>query len=184
PRDPNMKKLVATVKFSHPVDTEQLESRISLTAAKDAEYLGLTPDSRHFTVLYDKFKLAAFIHSAALGMPRDDTPMAVLIDPGVRAARGGNETRGRMEATVTIPGRISLRFSQARMTVVDNARYEPEQILLLTSSSPVAERAFAGAITVRVLPVRHPRQPKEDPRPYQWDDEQDIGADILAKSEP
>ena len=78
--------------FSHPVDTEQLESRVSLAVAKDAEYLGLTPDSRHFTVLYDKFKLAAFIHSAALAMPRDDTPMTLRVDEGVRAARGGNET--------------------------------------------------------------------------------------------
>ena len=68
PRDPNMKKLVATVKFSHPVDMEQLERHVSLAVAKDAEYLGLTPDSRHFTVAYDKFKLAAFIHSAALTM--------------------------------------------------------------------------------------------------------------------
>ena len=54
---PNLKKLVATVTFSHPVDTEQFEPRVSLAVAKDAEYLGLTPDSRHFTVAYDKFKL-------------------------------------------------------------------------------------------------------------------------------
>ena len=64
-------------------------------------------------------------------MPRDDTPMTLKIDKGVRAARGGNETRDRLEAVVTIPGRTSLRFSDARMTVVDNARYEPEQILLI-----------------------------------------------------
>ena len=80
------------MKFSHPVDTEQLEPRVSLAVAKDAEYLGLTPDSRHFTVTYDKFKLSAFIHSAALAMPRDDTPMTLSIDKGVRAARGGNDT--------------------------------------------------------------------------------------------
>ena len=43
------------------------------------------------------------------------------------------------------------------MTVVDNARYEPEQILLLASSSPVAERAFAGTVAVRLLPERHPQ---------------------------
>ena len=159
------------MKFSHPVDTEQLESRVSLAVAKDAEYLGLTPDSRHFTVTYDKFKLAAFIHSAALAMPRDDTPMTLRIDKGVRAARGGNDTRDRLEAVVTIPGRTSLRFANARMTVVDNARYEPEQILLLTSSSPVVERAFAGKISVQLLPVRHPRQPKEDKEPYDWRDE-------------
>ncbi len=108
PRDPNLKKLVATVKFSHPVDPEQLERRVALAVAKDAEYLGLTPDSRHVTVTYDKFKLAAFIHSAALAMPRDDTPMTLSIDKGVRAARGGNATGNRLTAVVTIPGRAAF----------------------------------------------------------------------------
>src|SRR6185369_1780018 len=138
PRDPNLKKLVATVKFSHPVDAEQLESHVSLAVAKDAGHLGLTPDSRHFTVTYDKFRLAAFIHSASLAMPRDDTPMTLNIDKGVRAARGGNATADRLSTVVTIPGRTSLRFTEARMVVVDNAKYEPEQILLVNSSSPVA----------------------------------------------
>src|SRR5436309_8977347 len=151
PRDPNLKKLVATVQFTHPVDPDRLQPRVSLLVAKDAEYLGLGPDSRHFTIAYDKFKLAAYVHSAALAMPRDDTPMTLRIDKGVRAARGGNDSRDRIEAVVTIPGRRSLRFSDARMTVVDNARYEPEQILLLASSSPVVERAFAGNISLHVL---------------------------------
>jgi uncharacterized protein YfaS (alpha-2-macroglobulin family) len=183
PRDPNMKKLVATVKFSHPVDTATLESHVSLAVARDAEYLGLAPDSRHFTVAYDKFHLAAFIHSSPLAMPRDDTPMTLRLDRGVRAARGGNDSRDRLQAVVTIPGRTSLKFTDARMTVVDNARYEPEQILLLSSSSPVVERALAGNVDVHLLPARHPAQPKEDRRPYRWQDESQIGLDIVALSE-
>jgi alpha-2-macroglobulin len=184
PIDPNLKKLVTTVQFSHPVDTGQFEQKISLAAAKDAEYLGLKPDTRGFTVVYDKFKLAAHIHSAALGMPRDDTPMTVKIDKGIRAARGGNETKDRMQAVVTIPGRSSLRFSGAQMTLVDNARYEPEQVLLLTSSSPVAEKALMGKVTAYVLPMRHPKQLAEDKAPYRWEDDSQIGADILALSQP
>ena len=51
------------------------------------------------------------------------------------------------------------------MTVVDNARYEPEQILFVTSSSPVAERAFAGKIVgAACCRCAIPRQPKEDQR--------------------
>src|SRR5205823_9098564 len=111
--------------------------------------------------------------------------MTMKVDKGVRAMRGGNGTPDRLEAVVTIPGRTSLRFSDARMTVVDNARYEPEQILLVASSSPVAERAFNTMVSARLLPVRHPRQPKEDTRPFDWRDrEADIGADILTASEP
>ena len=184
PRDPNLKKLVATVQFSHPVDTSQFEERISLTLPKDAQYLGLQPSSRNYTVVYDKFKLAAYIHSAALAMPRDDTSMTLRVDRGVRAARGGNETKDRLQAEAVIPGRSSLRFSGLRMTLVDNARYEPEQVLMVNSSSPVAERALAGKVAAYLLPVRHPKQPKEDPNPYPWNNESAIGKDILTLSQP
>ena len=183
PIDPNLKKVVATVQFSHPVDTAQFEQRVSLSVAKDAEYLGLTPDSRYFTLAYDKFKLSAFIHSAALGMPRDETPMTVRVEKGIRAARGGNETLDAIESVVMIPGRLNLRLSDARMTVVDNARYEPEQVLLLKSSSPVEEKALSGKVSAYVLPVRHPRQPQEDRKPYQWVDAAQIGNDILSTSQ-
>ncbi len=188
PRDPNLKKLVATIRFSHPVDTAQLESHISLITAKDAEYLGLglgSSVSRNFTVVYDKFKLAAYVHSAALKLTRDDTPMVLRVDRGVRASRGGNDSPVRLETAVTIPGRASLRFSDARMTIVDNARYEPEQILLLTSSSPVAERALGGNVSARLLPERHPKQPKEDKRPFDWrSNDAQIDNDILAQAKP
>lgn len=179
PRDPNLKKLVATLRFSHPVDAERLESRVSLAVASDAAYLGLAPDSRHFTVLYDKFKMSAFVHSVALAMPRDDTPMTLQVARGVRAARGGNDTPAALQAVVVIPGRSSLRFTEASMIVVDNARYEPEQLLLVSSSSPVAERAFTGNVSVRLLPVRHPRQPVQERDPYQWVDVGEIGREIV-----
>ena len=183
PQNPTLKNLVATVSFSHPVDTTQFEQHVSLIPAKDADFLGLTPDSKHFTVAYDKFKLFAYIHSAALGMPRDDTTITVVIDKGIRAARGGNQTSEKIQSVVTIPGRTSLHIDGGQMTLVDNARYEPEQVLLVTSSSPVAERAFAGKVQAFLLPVRHPNQPKEDKDPYNWSDESQIGNDILAKSQ-
>jgi len=182
PVDPNLKKLVATVQFSHPVDTQQFEQKVSLVFAKDAEYLGLKPDSRNYTVVYDKFKLAAHVHSAPLGLPRDDTQITLRIDRGVRAARGGNETKDRLEAAVTIPGRTSLRFSSFSMTVVDNARFEPEQILTITSSSPVAEKALAGKVSAYLLPERHPKQAKDDTTWHKWDDADEVGKDILALS--
>src|SRR4029077_1697345 len=63
------------------------------------------------------------------------------------------------------------------------ARYEPEQILLLASSSPVAEKALGGSVSAFVLPVRHPMQPKEQLEPYRWDDESAVGKDIIEKAE-
>lgn len=183
PTNPALKKVVATVSFSHPVDTAEFEQRVSLVPAADAEFLGLTPDSKHFTVVYDKLKLNAYIHSAALAMPRDDTSMTVRIDKGVRASRGGNKTRTVLQEVVAIPGRTALRFDGAQMTLVDNARYEPEQVMLLTSSSPVAEKAFAGKVQAFVLPLHSARQDKDDKKPYQWNDDSEVGNEVLSKSQ-
>ncbi len=183
PKDPNQKKLVASVQFSHPVDAAQFENRISLGAPKDAEYLGLKPGVRNFTVTYDKFKLAAYVHSGPLGMPRDDAGMWLQIDKGVRAARGGNETPLALKSTITVPGRTSLRFSGANMTLVENARQEPEQVLLLTSSSPVTERGLSGKVSLYLLPARHPNQKKEDPNDYSWVDSNQVGREILGASQ-
>ena len=182
PQNPALKKVVATVAFSHPVDPGQFEDRVSLIPAKDAEFLGLTPDSKRFTVLYDKLKLNAYIHSAALAMPRDGTSITVRVDKGVRAARGGNQTGGKLESVVSIPGRTALRFEFTQMTLVDNAKYEPEQVLLIKSTSPVPEKAFAGKVQAFLLPVRSANQPKEDPDPFLWTEPTQIGNDVLAKS--
>ena len=126
PRDPNLKKLVATLKFTHPVDTAQLESHVSLAVAKDADYLGLGGDSRHFTVIYDKFKLSAFVHRPRWQCARDDTPMTLWVDKGASGTRRQRNARPA-ESVVVIPGRTSLRFSEARMTIVDNAITSPNR---------------------------------------------------------
>lgn len=183
PRDPNLKKMVATVGFSHPVDVGVFERKIALEVAKDAEYLGLRGDSRRFTVAYDKWKLHAFVHSVPLAMPKDDTPMTLRIAKGVQAERGGNEMGTVIETVVIIPGRGSLRFSGLEMMLVDNARYEPEQVLTVGSSSPVIEQALNGKVTAYLLPVRHPQQRAEDLEPYAWRDVSKIGKEILGKSQ-
>jgi alpha-2-macroglobulin len=183
PQNPTLKNLVATVAFTHSVDTSQFEPHVSLVPAKDAEFLGLAADSKHFTVTYDKLKLFAYIHSAALAMPRDDTSITLVVDKGVRAARGGNTTGSRIQSVVTIPGRTSLRIDGGQMTLVDNARYEPEQVLVFNSSSPVTEQAFTGKVQAYLLPVRSPKQRADDKEPYDWSDESEIGNDILSKSQ-
>src|SRR5207249_11042700 len=41
-----------------------------------------------------------------------------------------------------------------------------------------------GKVTAYLLPVRHPKQPQEDEKPYRWVDAAQVGNDILATSQP
>ena len=73
PRDPNLKKLVAAVAFSHPVDAEQFESHVSLAVAKD---IGLTPTATLHGGL--RQVQAGRLHPFGRApVPRDDTPITV-----------------------------------------------------------------------------------------------------------
>src|SRR5258705_2939051 len=70
PVDPASKKIVATVNFSHPVDTADFEKRVVLREAKkSAGFLGFGAENSRFRVSYDKLKLNAYVHSEALPIP-------------------------------------------------------------------------------------------------------------------
>lgn len=183
PLDPNLKKMVAHISFSHVVDTAEFEKRISLAFSKDAAYLGINADATQFAVTYDKLHLNAYIHSHSMAVPREDVTLNLTLAKGIRSTRGGNSTDADISSSITVPGRFSLNFSNASMTLVDNERFEPEQVLLLESSRPMAEHALDGKITAWVLPLYRPGAPEsEKTDPYEWGNTEQIGKEIVAAS--
>ncbi len=185
PTDPAQKKLVATVHFSHSVNAEEFEKHIQLSLAKDAAFLGLNSDSTGFTVNYDKLKLNAYIHSHSLSLPREDTPMTLLLKKGIHASRGGDGTAQDLSSNITIPGRYSLRFSSFGMILADNEKLEPEQVLIFNSNAPVTDSSLDKKIKAWVLPEFHPDEKKQASHnyPYGWNTDY-VDQKILAASEP
>lgn len=179
------KKVVATISFTHPVDPAELERRVSLTLfdrINDTreDKLGATP----FTVVYDKLRLNAHIHSAELRMPRKGGRLAVHIDAGVRAARGGNETPSPLETSVAVPGLYSLRVQEMSAQIARDEREEPSQVLVVTMNHSVLEAELPPKIRAWRLPKRHPdpgRQKPYDDRDFPWSD-QTVTRDVLDTS--
>lgn len=185
PTDPALKKLVATVHFSHSVNAEEFEKHIQLSLAKDAAFLGLSNDSTGFTVNYDKLKLNAYIHSHSLTLPREDTPMTLLLKKGIHASRGGDGTSDDLSSNITIPGRYSLKFSNFSMILADNEKLEPEQVLIFNSNAPVTDASLDKKIKAWILPEFHPDKNKQgsSTRPYYWHNAV-VDQQVLAASEP
>ena len=78
PVDPALKKAVIGLSFSHPVDAAELEKRVELRlAGQSAGVLGVGRQTTTFTISYDKLGLNAYIHSAALPIPRESTTLTV-----------------------------------------------------------------------------------------------------------
>lgn len=186
PRKPDIKKVVTTVSFTHPVDNADFEKRIRLRMeGQKTGFLGLGGDKDYpFAVFYDKYRTEAYIHSDNVSIPMDDTYMLVSIDKGVRPAREGAPSVKDTVQKVVIPGMYTyFRISSAELTLVRNERYEPEQVLVLQASAGVLESDMQQALEAYELPVDFPAYEGRPPvKNYHWNDPARIGPEILALS--
>jgi len=190
PEDPKIKKVIATIRFTHPVASLDFEKRIKLERAdKKTGILGIGGKGYPFTVSYDKYKGEAYIQSKPLEIPEKDTSMSITIDSGIHAERGGPSTVRPIERQVTIPGKYTmLRIDSVELSLVRNERYEPEQVLVVNTTAGVSESEMVKNLSVFVLPKDLPpvqkQEGKKDYKWSEWSDPSKIGPEILALSTP
>lgn len=184
PVNPALKKAVIDLNFSHPVNPEDVEKRISMVLGdQSGGLLGLGGDKVKFTVNFDKFKLNAYVHSDTLAIPREATRVTMTLADGLGAARGGATLAEPLKARVAVPGQFSLAVNSAQAAVAANERGEPEHVLLLSTSENVHERVMQQAIAAWVLPRKNPERKDEDDdnrASYAWNDPREITQKVLS----
>lgn len=185
PRDPKLKKIVATVRFNYPVDPKAFEKRISMRIKGQKKgFFGVGKESFPFKVSYDKYKGKAFIHSNPITIPPKDSFMELSIASGIVAARGGNSTESKLRRRIRIPGVFNFfRISNTQLTLVRNARYEPEQVLVVQTTAGVHEKELQKNLKVYVLPRDYPALGDVKPKKrYRWGDVREIGPEVLQQA--
>ncbi|MDP3088790.1 MAG: alpha-2-macroglobulin [Methylotenera sp.] len=181
-----MKKVVVNLSFTHPVDAAKLEKSITLKMRSNkTSLLNFGSDAIPFVVTYDKLKLNAYVHSAPLAIPKDDSVLEVAIDEGLKAATGGKPFETSLTQSINLPGLYSLLINEVSPIVVSNDQNEPEQILLLNASASVNEREMASNIKAWVLPRNKiVSTPEELKYPHAWSNTSDISRAVLAVAKP
>jgi len=184
PQKPDIKKVVATISFTHPVDTADFEKRVHLRMeGQKTGFLGFGGDKDYPRVIfYNKYKTEAYIHSDSIRIPLDDTYMTVGIESGVRPAREASPSKRQVESKVLVPGMYSyFRISSSELTLVRNERYEPEQVLVLQASAGVLESDIQSALEAYELPSDYPALNGEPAiKNYSWGDPSRIGPEVLS----
>jgi uncharacterized protein YfaS (alpha-2-macroglobulin family) len=182
--DPALKKAIYQLHFTHPVDSAILEKNITFklnnTAGNNKEEKPL-----NFTVTYDKLKLNAYIHSESLPVPNDNQIATLTVKEGIQAADSDAAYDQAVTAEVTVPGKyFGLSVSDAQVVVTPNPKTQAQdQVLMLSTSLPVSEKAMAKAIKVWQLP-EFPDNPDIDrSQPYFWNGD-DVTEQVLTQSQP
>ncbi len=182
--DPTLKSVVAKISFSHPVDSSALEQRIRFLLA-DAKKKG-EGETFGFETEYDKKKGVAFVRSHRIPIPMHDAKMTLTLAEGIRAAVGGPGTDEERTKSVTVPGMYSyFRIQSSELAFARNQENEPEQVLVISATTPVHEKQIRRHFKAWVLPLHKPALDGEKKRlKYSWGNTAEIGPRILDRSEP
>lgn len=184
------KKALLTLRFTHPVDTADLEKRVQLRLydkLADGQETDLGPVA--FKISYDKLKLEAYVASEQLKVPAKEGRLAFVIEDGLQAARGGNTTVEPLKADVKVPGIDSLTANELKLDLARDENNDPQQVAVVEFNFPVSEKDAAPRFKAWLLPARHPDPKFQTPfeqshpgQPYDWSG----GVDnrILATSAP
>ena len=170
------KKALLNLRFSHAVDAEDLEKRVTLKLFdKIADGKERDLGAVAFRVTYDKLGLEATISTEALKVPDKEGRLVFKIEDGLRSARGGNQTSEALAAEVKVPGLDSLAVSDLKLDLARDENEDPQQVAVIEFNFPVAEKDLPARFKAWLLPVKHP-----DPRiqeafaesnpgqPYDW----------------
>lgn len=184
PKNPKLKKVIATLKFTHPVDSVDLEKRISMRlAGQKPDYSGSAAKVTDTPSPTTNSKARPTSTRRRLPFEKD-THMILAIDSGVRSERGGKPSDDKIERQIPIPGMHNyFRIQSANLALVRNQRFEPEQVLILQTTDGVEEGGLEKALQAYLLPRDLPAiQDRPAKRNIQYWNVKEIGPEVLALS--
>ena len=181
PQDPNIKRVVATVRFTHPVDKASFEKNIKMLMQDKKAGVLNDGDSVKFEVSYNAFDGEAYIKSEPVTIPLKDKTLKIFVDDGVKSARGGDEFDSELVANVDIPGMYTyFRVAQSTPTLVRSKQNEPEQVLVIETTAGVLESELQKNISAFLLPRHMPavlgRKARRNINYWRLDD---VGPEVL-----
>ena len=169
PTDSKVRRAVATLFFSHPVDEGTLKRHLSMTMRPSGKGIQTPPAAVGLTLTVDPHRRRAYVSSKALTLPPEPNTLRLTVEKGVAPATGGQPTTAALTGTVLIPDRYSyLKVGAATAHIVTNAQKEPEQVISLTFTDEIATDALLKKLSVYLLPEvnrrhnsRYWRSPRE-----------------------
>ncbi|MBI4125663.1 MAG: alpha-2-macroglobulin [Deltaproteobacteria bacterium] len=182
PRDPKNKKILATLRFSHPVDPASLEKRIQVQMKEEKKKKDFG-----YRVTYNEFKSEAYIHTNTVTIPLQDAEMIVTVQKGIRSAKGGPPTKEEIAFQVGIPGVYNFfRLEKASLTHAYNKLLEAEQVLVFEMTDGVLSQDFQKNLEAYLLPLDRPPllEGGEVEKNYRWQSPSEVGPEVLDAAAP
>jgi len=153
PTHPASPQITGTLQFSHPVTQKEVADHLALTG-KAVSLLGAA-GSQPLSIELDSFGRVAYFRSGAVRLPVRQSYIQVELGAGTAPADGGAALPKTATMEVTVPSRSSLlAVTSAELRIVRNPQGDPEQTLLITTSSGISTGIVQKNLSIYLLPKR------------------------------
>lgn len=155
PQDSSVRRVIATLVFSHPIDKHSLESRLSLRMAGSGQSAYNAAQDYDFSITYDKNLRQAYVQSVPLALPAQSSYMTLVIDSGVVSSLTGAASAAKAEQKVGVPDKYSLlKIDSAQTQIVSNQQGQPEQVLTLNFTDAIEQGELLNKLALYRLPEK------------------------------
>jgi len=182
PVDSSLRKVVTTLSFSHPVDVDSLRQKLSYTmrATDDSGKDASNPVAIETT--FDKHRRKAYVHSAPIDIPREESYVKVLLSGQLSPADGPSRFAAALNQDVLIPNQTSyFRVTNAQTLLTRNSDDEPLQTLTIEFTDRVKTSAVQDKLNAYILPNKVMKNGKIEAAYYR--SAREITPAILQKAE-
>lgn len=183
PVQQDLRKVVATLDFSHPVDKASLESRVRYTMRESGATIKSPGKQFDLDIRYSPLARQAYVHSTPIEIPPQENYMTLQVGSGVGPIAGPSRLEDDLFQNVRIPD-ITSYFRVTRVATL-TARDENDdlvQTLTIQFTDRVDADRLQDRISAYVLPadavIENVR--RED---YRWQSPREVTPAILREAE-
>ena len=185
PQEPAVKQVVATLEFTHSVDSSELQKHFRLAMLGGAE-VWKSKTEPSFSITYGLHHRVAYLRTSTLVMPEREDFMRVTLVKGVKTTQGSAATKTDVEKKVKLPTAESFfRIESVKAEVVQNSKNESEQVLTVSTTGAAVSADVAKNLRVFLLPKK-PVPSGEDPDDDKaaWQSASEIDETVLKTAKP
>ena len=146
PAHPDVKRITATVSFTHPVRVEEFAKAIRFKLP--------------FTVSYDKYFATAYIVSDNIPVPEKTYQEELRILGRFSSSKGGVPFQANLKAMASVPGKYDYaELKGIEPSLARNENYEYQKILVVDATLGMKPDDVARSLNVFLLPRNRPESP-------------------------
>jgi uncharacterized protein YfaS (alpha-2-macroglobulin family) len=178
----SLRKVVATLSFTHPVDPQSLNEHLRYSMREPGATVREAAESVGFEIEYDKHRRKAFVHSVPIEIPPQETYLTLHLSENLAPSYGPSRFARELLENVRIPDVTSyFRVSTVQSIITRNEDDEPEQTLTIDFTDRVRTDALQEKIRAYVLPTDVVLNGKRN-RNKHWRQAREVTPEVLAQA--